>query len=224
MKGNTVAILFLAMVAWVLPCAAGAQLPPSLELGFDFEGMGNSMLNSPVIYSGDIYNGDPLVVGGSWWIRLDDSTWPPESNPQARWDYVFNTYFHYDEGTFSWTAVFNEMTLPTKPTWEINHPTNGKMGGTLVVAMQYSDWDMDGVLDVEERMFALYSGTLIVMKYGTGVFAGYCGEGSYNGALNNDDPVNWADDFVEGHCTLLLEDCAIGTRALSWSGIKDIFK
>jgi hypothetical protein len=224
MKGNTVAILFLAAVFSLVPYAASAQLPPSLEMEFDFEGMGNSIVNSPVIYSGDIYDGDQLVVGGTWWIRLDDSTWPPVSAPQARWDYIFNTYFHYDPGTFSWTAIFDEMTLPTKPTWQITHPVNGIMGGTLVVAVQYTDWDMDGVLDIGERTFAMYSGTLIVMKYGTGMFAGYCGEGSYNGALNNGDPANWANDSVEGHCTLLLEDCAVGTRAITWSGVKELFR
>jgi len=224
MKGNTVAILFLAMLVWLVPYGASARLQSSLEMEFDFEGMGNSIVNSPVIYAGDIYDGDPLLTGASWWIRLDDSTWPPLSNPQARWDYIFSNYFHYDAGTYSWTAIFDEVSLPTKPTWQINHPVNGMMSGTLVVAVQYTDWNANHVLDIEERTLALYSGTLIVMKYGTGMFAGYCGEGSYNGALNNGDPANWDDDFVEGHCTLLLKNCSIGTRAITWSGVKELFR
>ena len=224
MKENTLIILFLAMAVTLIPYTVSAQPPYDLEIEFDFEGIGNAILNSPVIYSGDIYAGDPLVAGGTWWIRLDDSSWPSTADPQARWDYIFNNYFHHDLGTFSWTAVFDESSLPTKPTWQITHPTNGMMGGTLVVVVTYSDWDMDGVLDIEERTLAMYSGTLIVMKYGTGLFAGYCGEGSYNGALQNADPVNWVDDFVDGHCTLLLKNCAIGTRNYTWSGIKSIFE
>ena len=224
MKGNTVAILFLAMLVWLVPYGASAQLPPSMEMEFDFEGMGNSILNSPVIYAGDIYDGDLLLIGASWWIRLDDSTWPPVSNPQARWDYIFNNYFHYDAGTYSWTAIFDEVSLPTKPTWQINTPVNGMMRGTLVVAVQYTDDNMNQVLDIEERMFALYSGTVIVMKYGTGMFAEYCGEGYYNGALLNGDPANWEADYVEGHCGLLLQNCKIGTRAITWSGIKELFR
>ncbi|MCK7469456.1 MAG: hypothetical protein MZU95_00650 [Desulfomicrobium escambiense] len=66
---------------------------------------------------GGIYAGDPLVLGADWWIRIDDSTWPPLSNPQARWDYLFNNFATYDANSFSWTIVFDEASCGTKPVW-----------------------------------------------------------------------------------------------------------
>lgn len=215
----------LAAAILAIPFATHAQLPPSLTIEFDFEGMGNAVMNSPVVYSGTVTNGDPLVVGAEWSVNINDSGWPDPGNPQARWDYIFNNYFVYEGAPVnSWTAVFDETNLPSKPTWQVIHPTNGMMGGTLIVVVTYSDWDCDGMLDVEERMMAVYSGTLVIMKYGTGLFAGYCGEGAFNGGLMNPDPGNWADDFVEGHALLYLEDCRIGTEEMSWSAIKKLFE
>lgn len=199
-------------------------LPDSLQVEFDFEGTGNAVMQSPPHYSGNITAGDPLVVGGTWWVEMDDSDWPPPSDPDTRWNYIFDNYFVYDAYSFSWTAIFDGNSLPAKPTWEIEHPQNGTMGGTLVIVMTYYDWDMDGELDVEERSSGLFSGTLIVMKYGTGLFAGYCGDGSYNGSLSNSDPANYADDYVEGHALLNLINCAIGIEPTSWSYLKSMYR
>jgi len=224
MKKGFIPFLFLVMfLAWNTG-GAYAQLPDSLQIEFDFEGTGNVVLQSPPHYSGDVVSGDPLVVGGTWWMEMDDSEWPPTSDPDTRWNYIFEHFFVYDAGSFSWTATFDGNTLPTKPVWEINHPNNGTMGGTLVIVMTFYDWDMDGVLDLDERMNGLFSGTMMIMKYGTGLFAGYCGDGSYNGSLTNSDPANYADDYVEGHCMLNLINCAIGVEPASWSSIKAIFR
>ena len=224
MKGHMIGILFLAMGFVLSPAHVDALSPTVIQVLFDFEGMGNAMLVSPPLYSGDIVSGDPLVLGGTWWIRIDDSTWPPVSNPQARWDYLFNNFAVYDPGSFSWTITLDAHSCATKPVWQIDHPTNGMMSGTLVVVMMFTDWNGNHVLDLEERTFGMFSGTLIVMKYGTGQFAGYCGDGSYNGALMNSDPGNWADDYVQGSCLLNLQDCHIGTQAATWTSIKDMFK
>jgi len=224
MKGNIVTILFLAMGLMLSPLSANALPPVGVTLQFDFEGMGNAMLASPPEYEGDIIAGDALVLGGTWWIRIDDSTWPPSSTPQARWDYLFNNFATFDPLAHAWTIVLDEHSCATKPVWRIDHPVNGMMTGTLVVVVSYSDWDVDGVLDLDERMFGMFSGTLLVMKYGTGEFAGYCGNGAYNGSLTNDDPANWANDFVEGSCLLNLENCQVGTRETTWTAIKSIFK
>jgi hypothetical protein len=186
--------------------------------------MGNAMINSLPVYAGVIYAGDPFVLGADWWIRIDDSTWPAPSNPQARWDYLFNNFATYDAPTFSWTIVFDERSCAKKPVWQINHATNGTMGGTLVVVVTYTDWNQNGILDIEERMLAVYSGTMIVMNFGTGIFAPYCGDGSFNGAFNNPDPANWADDYVEGGCTLYLKTCPVGTRETSWTAIKSMYR
>lgn len=224
MMRNTISKIFLVTLLAVLPGSVFAQLPPSLVVEFDFEGFGNAVMNSPVLYAGDVTAGDPLVVGGSWWIRIDDTGWPSTSTPQARWDYVFGNYFDYDPGSFSWTGVFDEHSCATAPVWELTHATNGTLGGTLIVVVTYTDWNMNGILDVDERMLGMFSGTLIVMKYGTGLFAGYCGLGAYNGAIQNPDPANWADEYVDGHCKLDLQDCSIGTHEASWSAIKRLYR
>ncbi len=215
----------LALMTLLLPLNAIAQLPPSLTMEFDFEGTGNAVMMSPLVYSGAITNGDPLVLGAPWSITIDDSAWPAPSDPQARWDYIFDNYFVYEGAPVnSWTAVFDETNLPSKPSWNVIHATSGMMGGTLVVVVTYSDWDCDGILDIDERMMGVFSGTLVIMKYGTGIFAGYCGDGAFNGGIMNADPANWADEYVEGHALLNLLDCRIGTEELSWSAIKRSFK
>ncbi len=224
MKGNMILGLFLLAGVMLSPVCASAQLPEALSVQFEFDGMGNAMINSLPVYAGAIYAGDPIVLGADWWIRIDDSTWPAPSNPQARWDYLFNNFATYDAGSFSWTIVFDDQSCATKPVWQIDHATNGMMGGTLVVVVTFTDWDQNAVLDLEERMFAVYSGNLIVMKYGTGMFAGYCGDGTFNGSIQNPDPANWADEYVEGSCFLNLQNCQIGTRESSWTAIKSMFK
>lgn len=223
MKCHAVVILFLGMILALVPVSVGAQeLPDSLFLEFDFEGFGNLVMSSPPLYSGDIYAGSSAVVGGTWWMQIDDSTWPPVTDPATRWDYIFNNYFVYSGQTGSWTAKFDATTLPTKPIWEISHPVNGTMGGTLIISFTFGDWDMDGILDIEEQMFGTFSGTMLVMKYGTGNFYKYCGSGAYNGACQNADPANFVDDYVEGHCILDLINCQIGVRPATWSSIKII--
>jgi hypothetical protein len=224
MKFKTLPVLLLA--AAMLLCAGGAraQFPDTLFLEFDFEGFGNLVLTSPPVYAGDIIAGDSRLVGGTWWVEIDDTGWPATSDPVARWDYIFANYYVYNPTYYFWTAVFDQNTLPAKPTWEINHPVNGMMSGTLVVSSVISDDNRNGVLDVEERMFATFEGNLMVMKYGTGEFAKYCGDGAYNGAAFNDDPANFADDYVTGHCILDLINCAIGTEEQSWSYIKKIHR
>ena len=215
-------ITVILLTAAVLLCAGGAraQFPDTLYLEFDFEGFGNLVLMSPPVYSGEVISGDSRIVGATWTVTIDDTGWPPVSDPAARWDYIFANFFEYNSSYYFWTAVFDQNTLPDKPAWVIDHPVNGLMSGTLIVSSVMSDNDRDGVLDIEERMFGTFEGNLMVMKYGTGEFAKYCGEGSSNGALFNDDPANWMDDYVTGSCLLDLINCQIGTEEKSWGYIK----
>ncbi len=215
--------LCIVCILALLPLSAIAQTwPDSLDLQFDFEGFGNIIMDSPPVYSGDITDGAPEVNGGTWQVSIDDSGWPPASDPETRWNYIFNNYFTYIG--YGWLGEFDGTNLPEKPRWDITHPTNGTMEGTLVVSMIYPDGNMNGVLDIEERMCGEFSGTMMVMKYGTGNFAKYCGDGSYNGSLENSDPANYVDDFVYGHCTMNLFDCSIDTETKSWSAIKSFYR
>jgi hypothetical protein len=223
-KGNMIIALFLMGGVMLSPVCVSAQLPDSLSIQFGFDGFGNAMMNSLPVYAGTINRGDPLVLGADWWIRIDDSKWPPASDPQTRWDYLFSNFATYSAETFSWTIMFDEQSCGAKPEWQITHATNGMLSGKLVVVVTFTDWNGNGVLDIDERMQAVYSGTLIVMNFGTDIFAGYCGDGSFNGTLQNADPANWADDYVEGTCGLELKNCQVGTRETSWTAIKSMFK
>lgn len=222
MKDIFVKYILLVTILTIIPCYASAQLPDTLDIQFDFEGFGNMVMDSPPLYSGDIVDGDPLVNGGTWWMEIDDQGWPSPDDPDARWNYIFDTFFDYDG--YGWTAVFDGNSLPEKPTWGLTSTNGSTMGGTLVISFTFSDWDMDGVLDIEERMSGMFSGTLMIMKYGTGDFAKYCGDGSYNGVLQNSDPANYADDYVSGNCDLDLINCQISNREVSWGSIKGMYR
>lgn len=224
MKFKSMTVLMLAATMLLCAGSARAQFPDSLYLEFDFEGFGNLVLTSPPVYSGEVISGDSRIVGATWTIEFDDTGWPPVSDPAARWDYIFNTFFVYNPSYYFWTAVFDQNNLPAKPVWVIDHPVNGMMSGTLVVSSTFSDDNRDGNFDITERMFGTFEGNLMVMKFGTGEFAKYCGAGSYNGAAFNDDPANFAPDYVTGHCLLDLVNCQIGNEEKSWSYIKKILR
>jgi hypothetical protein len=213
----------LVFTVLLLPGTVSAQAwPDTLGLGFGFEGMGNMITMSPPIYCGDITGGSTEVAGGNWEMSIDDSQWPSIADPETRWNHIFNNYYTYT-GT-GWNAFFSAANLPEKPHWEIDTPTNGSMNGTLVILCVISDCDNDGVLDIEERMNGSFSGTLMVMKYGTSYFSKYCGSGAYNGSLSNSDPANFANDFVWGGGFINLTNCAIPTEEVSWGAMKALYK
>jgi hypothetical protein len=224
MNRNRLSALVLMIVLGALPMGVAAQLPDSTVILFDFSGSGNMELMSPPVFSGTIDSGDPLVVGGTWWSRIDDTGWPSTADPAARWNYILTHFLTYDPNSHSWTGVFNEVTCATRPVWHIDALPNGTMDGTLAIVVTFTDDNFNGVLDTDERITGVYSGTLIVMKYGTGMFAGYCGLGAYNGLFWNDDPGNWADDNVQGSCKLDLKNCAIGVKQMTWGGIKNAYR
>jgi len=58
------------------------------------------------------------------------------------------------------------------------------------------------------------------VKNGEGVFAGYCGLGSYSGYSENPDPVNFADDAFTGSNIVDIEDCSLPNENVSWGHVK----
>lgn len=220
MKTSMIMIVCLLFATTLLPVGLSAQAwPDSLDLVFGFDGTGNMVTMSPPVYSGDITGGSDELSCGTWMVEIDDSQWPDTTDYETRWNYIFDNYYSYT-GT-GWEAVFNGTNLPEKPHWEIN-TSNGSMYGTLVLSVVISDCDLDGVLDIEDRQSGSFSGTMMVMKYGTGYFSKYCGDGAYNGSFSNSDPANFADDFVWGNGALYLIDCSIGTEEISWGAVKSM--
>jgi hypothetical protein len=196
-----------------------AQVPAHVE--YDFSGTGN-LLVSPVVYSGSIDAGEALLVGGTWGITIDDTGWPGDADKAQRWDYLNTTYFapNYNPYVRSWTGVFNAQTTASAPQWRAGRPDVGDLVGTADIQFSIQDFDGNALIDPDERSSMVVSGTIIVVKNGTGIWAGYCGLGSYSGFTWNDDPLNWADDAIMGGTVLDIDDCSIPTETVTWGHVK----
>ncbi|NIM19825.1 MAG: hypothetical protein GTO51_06230 [Candidatus Latescibacteria bacterium] len=202
--------------------SAFAQTPTHVE--YDFSGTGNFLV-SPVVYSGTVDAGEPLLIGGYWDILVDDTGWPPDADKAVRWDYINTTYYapNYDPFGGTWTAIFDGSTTASQPVWHTGH-TMGELSGTATLQITLVDFDFDAIIDPDERAFSVFSGTLIVIKNGTGIWADYCGLGSFSGSSSNADPWSWADDDVSGHTILDIEDCSVPTEQVTWGQVKQLYQ
>jgi hypothetical protein len=222
MKKTVIGFFACSLVLVVSALSASAVVPSHME--FDVTGTTN-FVTSPVVFDGTVTAGEPLLVGGTWTLTIDDTGWPADTDPQARWDYIAATYYYpnYDPFSFSWTATFDGNTTASPPFWGVGSAA-GTMSGTATLQMTITDFDFDGVIDPDERAFNVYSGTLIVVKNGEGVFAGYCGLGSHSGYLDNPDPLNFADDDFSGTTILDVEDCSVPVEEVTWGHIKSKYR
>ncbi|MFH1755117.1 MAG: hypothetical protein ABIA59_05385 [Candidatus Latescibacterota bacterium] len=222
MKRLSVLFVICAVLLIISAPVTYAQVPTHIEYGFS--GFGNFMV-SPVHYTGSINSGEPTLVGGTWNINVDDTGWPPDTDQLVRWNYIDATYFapNYDAMFGAWTGSFDEHSTASSPTWGASAAL-GSLGGTANLQVTISDFDFDGVIDADERSFSIFSGTLIVVKNGTGIWAGYCGLGSFSGNAMNNDPWNFADDYVEGYTILDIEDCGVPVENVTWGSVKNIYR
>ena len=219
---------FIGLFATVVALAfcvvsASAQIPSHMV--FTVDGTTNFM-TSPVQFAGAVTSGEPLLVGGYWNLFVDDTGWPDASDPQVRWDYIAANYYqpNYDGANGNWTATFDENTTASVPTWGCGKGGVGNLTGTAALQLTIIDFDFDAVIDPDERAFNVFSGTLIVVKNGEGIFAGFCGLGSYSGSLNNPDPLNFADDIFSGTTILDIEDCAVPVQEVTWGHVKSKYR
>lgn len=219
---NTVIGFFAFSLLLAGMISADAAVPSHMV--FDVAGTTNFM-ESPVLFDGTVTTGEPLLNGGYWWLSIDDTGWPADTDQQVRWDYIAATYYHpnYDPFTLAWTATFDGNTTASPPQWATGNGGSG-MTGTAVMQLTIYDFDGDGVIDDDERAFNVFSGTLIVVKNGEGLFAGLCGLGSYSGALDNPDPGNFADDNFSGSTILDVEDCSVPVEEVTWGHIKSKYR
>jgi hypothetical protein len=203
--------------------SANAQVPSHMV--FDVEGTVNFMV-SPVVFDGAVTAGEPLLLGGYWTLQVDDTGWPADTDKQARWDYIAANYYepNYDSYSFNWTATFDEHTTNSAPTWGTGKAVVGDMTGTATLQITITDFNFNEMIDPDERAFVVFSGTLIVVKNGEGMFAGYCGLGSFSGSASNPDPVNFADDSYSGTTILDVEDCSVPAEQVSWGHVKALYQ
>ena len=192
---------------------------------FDMSGSSNFMV-SPVLYNGSIDAGEPLLVGGFWTLQVDDTGWPADTDKAARWSYIDATFYtpNYDPMFGSWTATFDENTTNSAPAWSVGKSGVGSMTGTALLQTTLTDFNFDGIIDPDERGFIIFSGTLIVVKNGDGIFAGFCGLGSYSGSASNPDPINFADDAFSGSTILDVEECSVPVEEVTWGQVKSLYR
>ena len=221
---NRLAKVFIVLTVVLVFSAPLVQAQTPTHIEYHFSGSGNFLV-SPVQYTGTITSGEPTLVGGTWQLTVDDTGWPGDTDKLVRWNYIDATYFspNYDGTSYTWTGIFDENSTVTQPTWSSGH-TLGILSGTAVLQVTISDFDLDQVIDVDERTFSTFSGTLIVVKNGTGIFAGYCGLGSFSGYSTNADPANWVDDIVDGYTILDIEDCSVPTEEVTWGQVKKLYE
>jgi hypothetical protein len=224
-KGTIMKFATLVMLSVVMAIGLPAYAQVPLHIEYDFSGAGNLMV-SPVLYTGPIDAGEPLLVGGTWDISIDDTGWPGDADQNARWDYVAATYFvpNYNSFALTWTAVFNATTTASVPQWRAGRGDVGDLVGTAEVQMTIQDLNGDAVIQPDERGLVVLSGTIIVIKDGTGIWAGYCGLGSYSGFMQNFDPANYADDIVmAGSAVLDIEECSVPNEDFTWGHVKSVY-
>ena len=222
MKKTVTGIVLCGCVLMLGALTAMAQ--PS-HMVFDMSGTTNFM-TSPVVFDGTIDAGEPLLVGGYWTLQIDDPGWPADTDQAARWSYLEANYYtpNFDPMFGNWPATFDNVTTASAPQWSVGKGGVGAMTGTAVLQTTITDFDFDAVIDPDERAFIIFSGTLIVVKNGDGLFAGYCGLGSYSGSASNSDPVNFADDAFAGSTILDVEECSVPVEDVTWGKVKSMYQ
>lgn len=214
-------ILILVLPAW----ANGAVRNENFELS----GFGGYVV-TPAEFDGEITAG--TLYPGTFVIEIDDVMWPaddPGTPENERWDYVFATYFRYDNsqpGAEKWTAYFPPLPVQLPVVrWRFYH--NGDMVGgiyqSLIVTI--SDKNANHVVDPTELNIQAVAGNLVAhVEQGTGVYEGFCGQGSMNGTLEGYDISEpYVLTISTGSLLLRNYSCAVGVRESTWGAVKEIY-
>jgi hypothetical protein len=196
-----------------------------VEYTFMCQGTGNMVTTSPVVYSGDIYNG--ALNPGTWQITVPDAGWPSIADHAARWSYIWSTYYVYNPSTWIWTGTFGNEPGAACDLYLV-HTGAGTMHGVCTVNFQVQDFNKNGILDTDECMDG-FSGAVIIINEGTGNYAELCGNGSYSGyyfrscelAPGNPD---YMLDVVDFEMRLWLDECGMGTEPATWGAVKALFR
>jgi hypothetical protein len=199
---------------------------------FALNGSG-SFMDTWVYFTGDIVSG--TLAPGTFWVKFDSDDWDediPETPNNERWDYIFSTFFTYDDtpGNEGWDGSFSPVGEPP-PTWRFYTATDDTLGGLCAgFLVNIRDYDADGVLDEDEYATKTFSTNLIAyINYSGGCFNNWCGQGSMSGTLNV--IIGWEEELyvpsvtsASGRLYLRDDGCSTGVQDDSWGGIKSIYK
>ena len=215
----------LVFVFAICVFAAGTA-SADFNVTFTGQGTGNMVYDSPVVYTGPVIGGD--LVPGTWTISIDDTGWPPTTNPTARWDYIWNTFYEYTPANppiipdAVWTATFDTPLTASRPALFLDHQGTGTMSGVADMRFQVIDADGDMVLDPDECDGDGLSGIVIIIEDGTDYYADQCGNGSYQGGYTRNCST-W-DDNVVFQMSIDLWPCGMAAEPASWGAIKALYQ
>lgn len=222
--------LFVLVIASTSPFA-GYQKETFALLG------NGSFMDALPTFSGDIIQGD--LSPGTFWIKLHlASTWPaddPGTPNNERWDYIFSTYFTYDdtEGSEGWDGY-----LPPSGSgealseWRFYTTAGDTLGGLCSsFTVSIRDVNANGILEDSERANKDLAINLVCyINFSGGCFNELCGQGSCSGELDTDVGA-WEEelyipsaDYASGNLYLTDSGCHTGVETKSWGGIKVIYK
>ncbi|HUV35621.1 MAG TPA: hypothetical protein VMX58_01635, partial [Patescibacteria group bacterium] len=213
----------------------------SVYAGFQMETfalLGNgSFMDATPIFSGNIIQG--TLATGTFWMRLNMAAGWPADNPgtpnNERWEYIFSTYFTYDdtEGSEGWDGSFPPLGSGEQlPDWRFYTDAGDTLGGlcsSFIVTIR--DINGNGILEDNERANKDIAMTFVCyINFGGGCFNQLCGPGSASGGL--DTAVGeWEEELyipsatsASGRLYLTDSGCSTGVESKTWSGLKVIYK
>lgn len=221
---------------FVLAMVASADAITFKQENFALLGSG-SLMDSPVQFNGDIIQG--TLAPGTFWIRLDDTSWPsdnPGTPENERLDYVLSHYFTYDAtpGNEGWDGYFPPAgSGEPMPKWRFYTVAGDTLGGDCnSFVLTIRDVDADGIVDEGEYARKVFSANFIAyISYSGGCYNFFCGVGNCSGALDVTDQESLEEELyvpsatsASGNMILRDDNCHTATEASSWGGIKSIYR
>jgi hypothetical protein len=208
--------IVLAVALAVFASVASADFIMFIGVGY-----GDFMDSPPTFIGGMEAPGNILL--GSWTITVPDDGWPTE--PVAREAYIWNTFYagNYEPGTPGfWKGYFDASTNGAQNTLAIVDDTNGgTMSGITTLEIQVQDLNSNGVLDEGEFCEGSDTGIIIIIRDGTGVYDGWCGNGNFYGSYVKDCP-GTAETWNFG-MYLWIADCSTPVEDTTWGSIKALY-
>jgi hypothetical protein len=189
-----------------------------------FTGVGNGdFMDSPPTFVGNmIAPGD--ITDGQWTITVPDDSWP--TDPVAREAYIWNTFYagNYEPGTPGfWKGYIDATTNGEQNALAIVDNTNGgTMSGVTTLEIQVQDLNSNGVLDEGEFCSGSHTGIIIIIRDGTGVYDGWCGQGNFYGSYTKDCPGTY--ETWNFGMYLSISDCSTPVESTTWGTIKAMYQ
>jgi hypothetical protein len=187
--------------------------------------------------SGDLYARAPVfagtmddggdIVDGEWFISIDDSEWPPDTEPSARRQYLHATFFeeNYTPGTPGfWSGYFDVAHGLSDPCqfYVEDFADGSTLWGSCSFHMTVIDNDGNAVLDGWDGCQGGLTGHVTITG-GTGAYTGLEGEGSWWASYARGCPEGTSQAW-DIAVYLWLDGPGLPVQPQSWGGIKALYR